>query len=334
MRDLYIAAQKELSRVDFNAIWPGFEPIHFALIGRNDQVYLDNGETPLGDRYWANTVIEHEGKPLATWCIDNPEEEDVQMLASNLVHEMFHALHDSLWTKEGANEFALMSYPDNLAAYRIKAAEAKLLAQAYTESNMAALADFVNLRKSRAQLIGDVIKEEFLSETGEGTAEYAGLCALMQLNPDKFEKYIKENHLYKLENPGDKLFLPRFMSYFTGAVLCLALKKMGIEFYHCLKESRPIFDVIANKDSIINDFENYCLVKKAKFDGFLAGDTVTIEKKAKITGFDPMNMWRMGDRVFCSYFVNLDGESFNEAVMLNMVPGSEREVESIIVRKG
>jgi len=334
MRTLYDAVQKELRRVDFDAIWPGFEPVPFALVGRKDQVYLENGEIPLGDRFWANTVIEYEGKPLATWCIDNPEEEDVQMLASNMVHEMFHALHDTLWKKEGANEFALMSYPDDLTAYRIKAAEIKLLARAYTESDHDALNDFINLRKSRAKLLGDAIIDEYLSETGEGTAEYAGLCALKQLSPDKFEKHLREHHLSKLSNPGEELFSVRVMSYYTGAVLCLALKKLGVDFYQYLSDSLPLFEAIASKDSIADDFEKYYSAKKVRFDDFLASNTTVIEKSAKITGFDPMNMWRMGDRVFCSYFVNLNGESYNEAVMLNMVPGSEREVESIIVRNG
>jgi len=330
MKELYEAVKNELSRLDFEAIWPGFEPIPFALVG-GDQVYLDAREIPLGDGFWANTVVEYEGGLLATWCVDNPEDEDVQMLASNIVHEMFHGFQNTVCKKDGASEFALMSYPDDLTAYRIKAAEIRLLARAYTEGDPAALADFVSLRKSRALLLGDVIKDEYLIEEEEGTAEYAGLCALMQLNPEKFEKYVKENHIGKLTNPGEELFSVRVMSYFTGAVLCLALKKMGVGFYHCLSASCSLFEVISDKDIIADDFEKYYAIKKAKFDDFLSTNTTVIEKSAKITGFDPMNMWRMGDHIFCARFISLDGESMPGPVMLNMVPGSEREVVSIIL---
>jgi len=287
----------------------------------------------LGDRFWANTVIEFEGELLATWRVDKPEDEDVQMLASNIVHEMFHGFQKTVWKGDGANEFALMSYPDDLTAYRIKASEIKLLARVYAERDVDALADFVSLRKSRANLLGAVILEEYLSETGEGTAEYAGLCALAQLSPEKFEKYVNENHMEKLRNPGEKLFSVRVMSYYTGALLCLALKRLGVDFYHCLSESLPLFDVISGKDDIAGEFEKYYTAKKAMFNDFLVAGTTVIEKNAKITGFDPMNMWRMGDRVFCAYFVSLSGENINGPVMLNMVPGSEREVEGIVMGK-
>jgi len=330
MRELYTAVKNELRCVDFSAIWPGFQPIAFALVGK-DQVYLEEGEIPLGDRFWANTAIKYEGKPLATWCVDNPKDEDVQMLASNIVHEMFHAFQNAVWKNDGANEFALMSYPDDLTAYRIKAAENRFLAQAYTKNDPVVLADFISLRKSRAKLLGDIINEEYLSETGEGTAEYAGLCALAQLNPKKCEKYVNEHHIGKLNNPGEMLFSVRHMSYFTGAVLCLALKKLGVNFYHCLNESRAVFDVLEDRDNISEAFDKYFAEKKGKFDDFLADGTTTIEKNAKITGFDPMNMWRMGDQIFCAHFINLDGESIAGPVVLDMVAGSEREVGSVVL---
>jgi len=329
MRDLYLAVIKELDRIDFDAIWSEFEKVPFALVG-SDQVYLDGREIPKGDRFWANTAIEFEGAPLATWVVEEPKKEDPELLASNIVHEMFHAFQKTRWVGESADEFALMAYPDDLTAYRIKAAEISFLLRAYTHNDANAFADFINLRKSRAALIGSAIIPELISEEGEGTAEYAGLCALMQLSLEKYEKLINEVHIPMITDIK-KLFSVRFTSYFTGAFLCLTLKNLGIDFYHCLGDSRPLFDVISEKDNIQSAFENYYQEKKSKFDDFLAKPHKTKIKTAKVTGFDPMNMWRMNDMYYCARFVSLDNESIPGPVILNIKPGSNRDIESIMV---
>jgi len=330
MRALYKAVKQELNRIDFNAIWPGWvKPVPFALVGK-DQVYLDTGEAPLGNTFWSNTVTNYEGNLIATWCVDKPDEEDTELLASNLVHEMFHAYQEQNWKASGANELALLSYPDSLTAYRIKAAEANLLHRAYTDSDPNALVNFISLRKSRAQIIGDIIMEELLVEDNEGTAEFAGLCGLMQLSPKKFEMQINQ-HLQVLKHPGGMLFNVRHMSYSTGAVLCLTLKKLGIDFYHLLGSGQPLFEVISGEDSTADAFDKYYTAKKARFDDYLATAKDTIKKNAAITGFDPMNMWRIGDRILCTRFVGLEGEGIPGPVILNMVPGSVNQVESVIL---
>ena len=329
MKDLYVAVKEALSRVNFEKIWPGWtKQVPFALVGK-DQVYLDGREAPLGDRYWANTVIDYEGKPLATWCVDDPSEEDVELLASYLAHEMFHAFQNEHWNGCHADELTLLSYPDNLTAYRIKAAEINLLLCAYNNCDREALADFVSLRKSRVEIIGNAITEEFLVEKGEGTAEFAGICALLQLSPSKYDEHI-QLHLQTLKNPGEKLFSVRHMSYYTGAVLCLTLQKLGIDFHQPLSGGQSLFDVISAKDSTADAFEKYYVDKKARFDSFMATGTKTIKKNAYMTGFDPMNMWRMGDRILCTRFVSLDGENITGPVVLNMAPGSANRVESVI----
>jgi len=329
MRKLYEAVKAELSRIDFDAIWPGFKPVPFALVG-SEQVYLDGREIPRGDRFWANTAIQFEDAPLATWCVNESEQEDTEFLASNIVHEIFHAFQATHQVDKGADEFALMAYPDDLTAYRIKAAEISFLLHAYTNADPAALADFINLRKSRAALLCDAIIPELQIEETEGTAEYAGLCALRQLSPEKFEKMIRETHIPMLTN-RENLFSVRLISYYTGAFLCMTLKKLGIDFYHCLGDTRPLFNAIQSTDTTADGFQAYYSNKKAKFNEFLAKPHKTIEKSAEINGFDPMNMWRMGDQYFCAYFVNLSGENITGPVILNLEPGSNYKVISIIV---
>jgi len=325
MRDLYEAVKTELNKINFEAIWPGFKPVAFALVG-DDTVYLDGREIPRGDRFWANTSIDFEGEKLATWVVNNHKKEDPELLAANIVHEMFHAFQ----THDGADEFELMAYPDDLSAYRIKSAEISFLLHAYNNNDQVAFDNFINLRKSRAALLGDAIIPELQIEEHEGTAEYAGLCALRQLSPEKFEKMLQEHHLLMLTDP-EGLFSVRNISYYTGSILCLTLKKLGIDFYHCLSDTRPLFDIIPTTDKIADGFQSYYTNKKAKFEGFLAKPHKVIEKPSQINGFDPMNMWRIGNQYFCAFFVNLSGEDIKGPVILNLEPGSNYKVTSIIV---
>jgi len=49
-----------------------------------------------------------------------------------------------------------------------------------------------------------------------------------------------------------------------------------------------------------------------------------------ICGYDPMNMFRLEDMIYCSHivFLNIGGEikTINSAVALQLVPGSVRDV--------
>ena len=330
MRDLYLTVSKELSKVDFDSIWPGFRPYPFALVS-GELVYLADKEISVSERpMWANTVIEFESGLLATWCLDSENGEiDAQVLAGNLVHEMFHAFQNEQGESRWANEFALMAYPDNLDAYRIKSAELRMLTLAYRNRDANAFASFTSLRQARRGLLGDIILQEYAAETFEGMAEYAGLSALAQLSQEKFDTSLNK-WLNVLENPGEHFFNVRRMAYPTGAIICLTAKKLGINITHSLNETQPLFELLSSPDKIAPCFDAHFAAKKARFDEFLAAHNNVIEKNALICGFDPMNMWRLNDQVLCNHFVMLDDEHINGPVLLNMAPGSERQVVSII----
>jgi len=334
MRDLYNAVKAELAKIDFNAIWPGFAPINFAIID-GDTAYLEGREVPRGDNLWGCTVREFEGKLLAIWTLSERDTGDAQILAGNIVHEMFHGFQvtQNYPMKEGGCEFAMMFFPDNLTAYRLKAAEANLLANAYINSDRNALDAFFSLRQSRWEILGDTILAEFANEEHEGMAEYAGLCALQQLSPEKFEKYVAETHLQLLQNPTETLFAVRRFAYSTGAILYLALKKLGVDFYHIFTDAKPLSVAISTEDSVATAFDKHVAIKQAKFDDFLAGETKTIEKNARFLSFDPMNMWRIGDQIFCQWGIGFADEVVKEPLILNMEPGSQRQVVSIVKRK-
>jgi len=156
---------------------------------------------------------------------------------------------------------------------------------------------------------------------------------LRQLSPAKFDKLLAEKHLHTLQNSGEMLFAIRRFAYFTGAVLLLTLEKLGIEFYHVFADTRPLFDVIAGKDNISENFEKYYSVKKGRFDNFLAGETEVVIRNERFRSFDPMNMWRISDQIFCQWGIGFESEIVKGPLILNMEPGSQQQVVSIIRRK-
>jgi hypothetical protein len=105
------------------------------------------------------------------------------------------------------------------------------------------------------------------------------------------------------------------------------MKSMGIDFHHQLTENRTIFELIPiSKSNFETQFDDFKHNRQKQFNDFIANHTEKIPCNAQITGFDPMNMVRMGDKILCDRFVKLDGEFIQGPVMLEMAEGSMRQV--------
>ena len=304
MQNIFQQLDDLLEKVDFEAIWPGFAPCEYILFIDN-RGYLKGEEIPWTS-YMACTAMDYEGRVVATWVIENPDDIDFERVASGLAHEMFHAFQSSQNDRRGPDEFALFAYPQDLENYQLKLAENNYLAKAFAENSMTALEQFITLRKARARIIGDAIRQEWLCETGEGMAEYAGLMALNQLSPQKFAQDV-DKHIAWLCDP-ESLFHVRRISYSVGCVMCLALKAVGIDFMHKLGDKRTLFEIIPQSPGVVEEhLEKRRIMLKNKFDAVREGGKKN-ERKATIMGFDPMNMWYAGNEVLCDRFVILDGE--------------------------
>jgi hypothetical protein len=84
----YRETEKRLNSIDFSALWEGFERAEFALY--NDSEVIFRGERlEKTDEFLANTTICFRGENIAIWMLS--EETDLDVLASKLAHEMFHA---------------------------------------------------------------------------------------------------------------------------------------------------------------------------------------------------------------------------------------------------
>src|SRR6056297_844840 len=96
---------------------------NFALYN-DDTVIINNKTIKKTDEFIVNTAIKYQGEYLAIWYLQN--EMDVTILASKLIHEMFHAFQNEQKEKRFPNEFeALVKYENSLEILQLKYLESK-----------------------------------------------------------------------------------------------------------------------------------------------------------------------------------------------------------------
>ena len=89
--ELYDQLSRTISALDFERIWPGFTPLKFALYD-DEHCVLDGSYIEKTDVFCANTSIVYQGEQIAIWNV--AEEIKPAILASKIVHEMFHGFQN------------------------------------------------------------------------------------------------------------------------------------------------------------------------------------------------------------------------------------------------
>ncbi len=331
---LYEELEHRLLHVDFEAIYPGFHIFPFALY--DDSIVLIKRlgsviEQPWDKRFLGNTSIEYEGERIAIWNIGSDPLDDMDRIAANMVHEMFHAYQFEFGETRFPNDIAALSYPDDALNLTVKHCENKLIAQALsTPHDKTLLSRVFMCRDYRESLIGhDMLCYEKAIETIEGLAEYSGLQALASLAPKKYEETV-QSYIEKLVNPKELLLDTRRISYFSGAMFFVALKRAGVPFVS-RNVTTPVFDLVKHEFLIPVDnpipevdadteviISNHLAAKNKRVAEFLNIPRTVINGDFLITGYDPMNMFKKDDRIFCSHFVFLTDMNTNER---SFIPG-------------
>lgn len=331
MRELYKMVSEAIDIIDFDKIWPGFSKFVFALYDSTN-VYFESEIIPYDNRFLGNTSIEYNGQFIAIWYVENPSNEDPQKLAANLVHEMFHAFQRTHNDNRYPNDLIMLNYPDNVENYAIKYTENLLLIDAFTNDNASMKSVFIerylSARKYRENLIGDIIKQEYYAETIEGMAQYAGCMALKQISYEKYTSTVK-GYIKILETLDDRFFDVRWLSYYTGAVLCILLSETERNLYHKIgKTEKPLYSMISenikaikpatsiNMKDLSKKIDKYAKDKKVKFKDLLTTATEVVEGDYFICGYDPMNMIRLDNMILCSHFVILKASDNDEPIFI------------------
>ena len=222
---LYDQVKETLSSLDFSKIWPGFQPLKFALYD-DKRCFFDGRWVEKTYAFCANTSIVYEGEPIAIWMVQDALKPSV--LASKLVHEMFHGYQSITGLMESApNELeALYRYEYDAGNLSLKLRENALLLELLEQFDDSKLAELLAHRKHRSVRFPYEFAYETKVEEIEGTANYVEWQVLRQL--DGGEAGALTAHMRERMTKPDFLFPIRVSSYFTGALMTGALHAAGI----------------------------------------------------------------------------------------------------------
>ena len=332
MSNLYRAISGRLDRVDFSALWPGFARGPFALYD-GEVVFLGDKTIPRDDRFLGNTAISLDGAWTAIWRVEGGE--DADELAAGIVHEMFHSFQFARGEARFSDDLEIMRLGIDENELALRALECAILAE-----ERPCLARFADARARRRLKNPALTREAGMAETAEGMAEFMGMSALSMIAPDKGEK-LRAAHRARLR---DTHLLPdtRRIAYFSGAVLLATAREAGLNPFHEVgREDRTLGEIVTSqiKPACAGgapDVSQIARAEKARAAercGAFRASAIRTERRARITGYDPMNMTRAGDFVLCDRFIMLDGALIEGPILLEMAAGSKNEVTAICMKK-
>lgn len=338
MRQLYNAVNTILNMIDFNALFEGFHKYRFALY-TSEEIIIEGKVLPYQDEFRGNTSIFYEGEYIAIWNMEFDPIDDPEQLAYCLIHEMFHCHQYTNNETRYPSDLELLNYPDDIENFVNKYNENKYLADAYEQRDVELLRKFVYIREIRYKIYPSMVRQELKAETLEGMAEYIGLKAFESINAEKYRAIVND-YLEKLKAESNLLFDIRRISYFTGTIFFLCLEQFGFSVNNVFDSEETVYEQnridiidvtveIISYSFILNNYKQLRQEKKAKVEDHIKRSKY-IESDAFICGYDPMNMFRIDDVVFCSYFVcineNDEVKTINSAVALKLAEGSNQSI--------
>lgn len=338
LQEVYAKADYILETLDFNALSEGFHRYRFAVYD-SQEICLDGEMMPYEDSFRGNTAKLYNGEYIAIWDMGLSPMEDMEELTYLLVHEMFHCHQLSNGEARFPSDFALMRYPDDDDNFMKKYNENQYLADACERCDSSLLGKFAALRSQRMAVYPDMVAQELKAETIEGMAEFIGMKALKRINREKYEARVREC-ISKLRAESGELFDVRKISYYTGAVFFLCLDALGRKVENdfgselTAYEQNPVdtsgveaqvrpYAFIGQKRAAIMEEREAKVVEHMARSRYVACD-------AFICGYDPMNMFRVRDMIYCSHFVCLNEngrtKSINNEVVLVLAGDSEQNI--------
>lgn len=346
LRQAYHAVNAVLDTLDFGALFAGFHRYKCALY-TGSEICLDGQMIPYQDDFRGNTALEYGGEAIAIWNLEADPVEDAELLAYFLVHEMFHCHQRANNEKRYPSELVLLHYPGDLENFQKKYNENLYLADAWQKHDEKAFRAFARIRMMRMKAYPAMVRQELMVETIEGMAEYVGLKALQTINREKFAVVVEE-HLQKLRAQDGCLFDMRRSCYYSGALYALCLDRLGGKIQNVFDGEQTVYEqnpINVSDGSAVEikqyDFipHQYAMVseKREKLIAECIGQGKYTPCKALICGYDPMNMFRVGDFIYCKQFVCLDAggtiQTVNATVVLQLEENSDQTIRGYYCAK-
>ncbi len=243
MLDL-LKAYKELyskiSSVDFKLLWRGFEKTKFAVY-TDTEACFDGKNIEKPTTFIGNTSVLYNGEDIAIWKLTEPY--DLDIIASKVIHEMFHAFQKRFPSLEYPNELeATRKYRYSAENLSIKFKENLILGKLTNKFELDDLREFCALRKYRLQNYPYETDYEIKVERIEGSANYVELCALHQISEKKYLQKLS-SMIQNITNV-EALFPVRIISYDIGALLIKAVNELGENAFTDMSSSDFLYGVL------------------------------------------------------------------------------------------
>lgn len=338
IKKIYTKVDYILDTLEFGALFEGLRKYRFAIYDSRN-ICLDGELISYEDSFRGNTSILYNGEYIAIWDIGFSPVEDMEILAYLLVHEMFHCHQFSNGETRFPSDFALLRYPEDSDHFTKKYNENLCLANACEHCDSKELARFAALRAGRQAAYPEMVGQEFRVETTEGMAEFVGLKALKAINREKYASRVRD-YIGKLRAESGLLFDIRRISYYTGAVFFLCLDALGRKIENDFESGLTAYEQNSvDAEGVETQVHPYGFIgqklsalmdeRKRKVAEHMARSRY-VACNAFICGYDPMNMFRVRDMVYCSHFVCLNEngrtKSINSAVLLVLAEDSEQGI--------
>lgn len=319
LKDLHEAVKKRVDSVRCEELWQGFKPLRFALYN-DTECYLDGRYIEKTDRFLGNTAIEYDGEFIAIWYVSG--EPDLDILASKMIHEMFHGFQNSNNDSRFPQELsALYQYRYSDENLSLKLKEQRLLADMVQEFSGEKLKKLLQYRKYRYDHFPYEFVYEARVEQIEGSANYVELRALKQISESLYLQKLEQMKRNILE-PANLLPV-RIVSYDVGALLLHVLKENRVSFEQefsdttfseylisGMEETDP-GDVETNLSRCI---EGYFHQTRKVIDAALQKNDVVMGHRSKLLGVNVYNAVYLNGYITSTYFV-MYGEEASPTVV-------------------
>lgn len=350
---LYEDIVEILNKDDFDLYWKGFKKSPFALYNSSTVVLCNHpnppeGFSPLRDAHigsWTgdfvgNTAINLNGHYTAILNMDTlyslDSSSSLNKVYSILVHEMFHCHQLSHSEKRWADEMLFINYNFSQSSLALRLMDKDYLLCALDDQNKYTrdklLSDFIQRREKRKNIIGSMLNYELALESIEGTATYVEVKALAhRKNMDVID--VVEDFLHTFDFEDLNKF--RASSYAFGLVLCLILDSIAPNWHEEFSNSNvflyKFFKAKFGSFHELTDFsiDNYYVecakelikkyvdAKKKAFEAFnkTEGYKIIVCGNLKLSGFDPMNIVSMDNKVLHKNFIKYNSSCIKGQVL-------------------
>lgn len=315
MRELYNRIEECLNKVDFEKLWPSFKRCEFVLYNQT-RAYFKDKVVGKPREFYGNTAAKYKGNTIAIWYIeDEKKEQNIPLIASKMVYEMFHAFQMDNNEKRFANEIDGISYPYNEANIQIRYEEIKKLINLFDKYKRYDFNDFISLRLERKELIGKYFDYEMKVEIIEGLANYIEMKSLKMM--DEKEYFIGiEKIKDALQDIEFTLDIRRSL-YYTGVLLYTILDRENIPYSKEIDNvSKTIFEMIKGrcKPAVMRFNNEEVKIKLIKFLTGRGEEVLTVLKELepykcdniKLIGLDPMNTSYYNGYIYAKRFLAIE----------------------------